>query len=166
MDKLKPISGHPEGKQEKLVRKTAAGIEIPQPPPGHNLDRQGMRMYDWVCEALISDSRQIKTAGIQLVLLVHTFLAWSQDMKLCMAQGRYAVSKEGNKYELPHSYNERNQRVELKRELPEACLTVMSQIEARLKESKVQGGNQDDFWPDLIGHAKEHPSMSNDSYLQ
>ena len=104
---------------------------------------------------------------MQIVLLVHTFLTWSKDMKLCMsAEGRYATSENGNKYELPHSYNERNQRAELKRELPEACLTVMSQIEARLKESKIEGGAQDDFWPDLIGHAKEHPSVSKDSYLQ
>lgn len=166
MDQKKPDVGHPDAKTESKVRVTAAGVEIPSPPPGHNLDRQGLRLYDWICEALIRDNRQITAAGIQLVMLVQTFLTWSKDMRLCVSEGRYATSENGNKYELPHSYNERNGRAEIKRDLPEACLTVMSQIEARLKESKTGSGVQDDFWPDLIGHAKEHPSVSKDSYLQ
>lgn len=80
--------------------------------------------------------------------------AWAHDMKLVVSEGRYGVSKEGNRYELPHSYNERTARTEIKRELPEACLTVMAEIEARLKESKTQqGGDQDDLFKDLLEHA-------------
>lgn len=139
----------------------AAGVEIPAPPPGHNLDRNGRRLYDWICEALIKDGRKISAAGIQIVLLVHTFQSWSTDMKLCVELGRYGTSENGNRYELPHSYNERNSRSEIKRELPEACLTVMSQIEARLKESKVVGGQQDDLFADLLEHAKSRPSASS-----
>ena len=138
--------------------RTVAGIAIPVPPPGHNLDRQGKRLYDWICTALINDGRRVGAAGIQIVLLVHTFLAWSEDMKSCIKDGRYAESKDGNKYELPHSYNERKARDEIKRELPEACLTVMSQIEARLKESKTGGGVQDDLFADLVAFGRDRPS--------
>lgn len=140
--------------------RVVAGVDVPDPPPGHNLDRQGRRTYDWICRALIADGRKVGAAGIQLVLLVHTFQAWSEDMKACIKDGRYAESKEGNKYELPHSYNERKARDEIKRELPEACLTVMSQIEARLKESKTVGGVQDDLFADLVEYAKDRPSVN------
>ena len=154
--KLVPLRG--SGDENR--KKTVGGIEIPQPPPGSHLTTSGRRLYDWVCEALIKDGRKINAAGIQIVLLVHTFLAWSADMKLCLELGRYAESKEGNRYELPHSYNERSARAEIKRELPEACLTVMSQIEARLKESKVGGGVQDDLFADLVEHGRERPNAS------
>ncbi len=137
-----------------------AGIAIPDPPPGHNLDRQGRRVYDWICSALIADGRKISAAGMQIVLLVHTFQAWSADMKLCIECGRYGESKDGNRYELPHSYNERNSRAEIKRELPEACLTVMSQIEARLKESKVGGQAQDDLFAELVEFGRGRPSVN------
>lgn len=140
--------------------RTPAGIEIPAPPPGHNLDRQGKRLYDWICTALINDGRKVGAAGIQIVLLVHTFLAWSADMKLCVELGRYGTSDKGNKFELPHSYNERQARDEIKRELPEACLTVMSQIEARLKESKTGGQAQDDLFADLVDHGRARPSVN------
>jgi len=135
-----------------------AKIDIPAPPPGHNLDRQGKRLYDWICTALINDGRRVSAAGIQIVLLVHTFLAWSADMKLCIDDGRYGKSENGNSFELPHSYNERKARDEIKRELPEACLTVMSQIEARLKESKIGGQVQDDLFADLVEHGRARPS--------
>lgn len=139
--------------------RAVAGIGIPDPPPGHNLDRQGRRVYDWICSALIADGRKISAAGMQIVLLVHTFQAWSADMKLCVEHGRYGESKDGNRYELPHSYNERNSRAEIKRELPEACLTVMSQIEARLKESKVGGQGQDDLFADLVEFGRSRPNV-------
>lgn len=154
--KLVPLRG---GGDDGRI-KTVGGIEIPSPPPGAHLTTSGRRLYDWICEALIKDGRKISAAGIQIVLLVHTFLAWSADMKLCLELGRYAESKDGNRYELPHSYNERSGRAEIKRELPEACLTVMSQIEARLKESKVGGGVQDDLFADLVEHGRDRPSAS------
>lgn len=160
MDDGKPKVVPLRGGGGDTPRRTVAGVEIPPPPPGHNLDRGGMRLYDWICEALIRDGRTIRAAGIQLVLLVHTFQSWSADMKLCIADGRYAESKDGNRYELPHSYNERRARDEIKRELPEACLTVMSQIEAKLKESKVLGGHQDDLFADLVEFGKERPSAT------
>lgn len=160
MDNGKPKLVPLQGGGGDPPRRTVAGIELPDPPPGHNLDRQGRRLYEWICEALIRDGRTIRAAGIQLVLLVHTFLAWSADMKLCVELGRYGESKEGNRYELPHSYNERNARAEIKKELPEACLTVMSQIEAKLKESKVVGGTQDDLFGDLVEFGRERPSAT------
>lgn len=160
MDDGKPKLVPLDGGASERSRKTVGGIEIPQPPPGSHLTTGGRRLYEWICEALIRDGRKINAAGIQIVLLVHTFLTWSADMKLCLDLGRYGESKDGNRYELPHSYNERNARAEIKRELPEACLTVMSQIEARLKESKVAGGVQDDLFADLVDHARERPSAS------
>lgn len=139
---------------------TVAGNGIPDPPPGHNLDRQGRRLYDWICTALINDGRKVGAAGIQIVMLVHTLIAWSSDMKDCISQGRYGTSENGNRFELPHSYNERAARAEIKRELPEACLTVMSQIEARLKESKTGGGVQDDLFADLVDHGRDRPGAT------
>lgn len=149
----------PGGGDSRSVR-VVAGHEVPAPPPGHNLDRQGLRLYDWICEALVRDGRNVKAAGIQVMLLAHSLQAWSSDMKLCVEHGRYGESGNGNRYELPHSYNERLARAEIKKELPEACLTVMSTIEARLRESKVVGGNQDDLFGDLVEYARGRPSAS------
>lgn len=140
---------------------SVGAANIPKAPPGSHLDTQGRRLYEWICQSLIDDGRTINAAGIQIVLLVHTFLSWSADSKLCAQEGRYGISDNGNRYELPHSYNERAARSELKRELPEACLTVMSQIEARLKESKIGAGGQADLFEDLLGHARNRPSASS-----
>lgn len=134
------------------------GGKIPSPPPGAHLTTTGRRLYVWICNALLRNGRKIDAAGIQITMLVHTLLTWADDMKLCVAEGRYGVSENGNKFELPHSYNERNARSEIKKELPEACLTVMSEIEARLKESKTkEAEGQDDLFAELLEHAKSGP---------
>ena len=146
-----------DGPHSKPGIRLVAGVEIPAPPPGHGLDRQGMRLYDWICVSLVEDGRKIRAAGIQILMIVHTLRAWVADMKLVVELGRYGQSENGNRYELPHSYNERNGRNEIKRDLPEACLTVMSQVEARLKESKMGTGDQDDLWPELLEHATSSP---------
>lgn len=146
-----------DGHNDDLKNVMVGGKPIPAPPPGSHLTSQGRRLYRWICEALIEDGRAIRAAGIQIVMIVHTFESWSKDMKDCIELGRYGMSENGNRYELPHSYNERNARDQIKRELPEACLTVMSQIEARLKESKVVGGVQDDLFAELVDHAKDRP---------
>lgn len=143
---------------EKKWTRMVAGHEIPAPPPGHGLDRQGMRLYDWICVSLLEDGRKIRAAGLQILMIVHTLQAWVADMKLVIELGRYGESENGNRYELPHSYNERNGRAEIKRDLPEACLTVMSQVEARLKESKMGIADQDDLWPELLAHATGSPA--------
>lgn len=160
MDDKRPDLTVIDGGGSGRTRKTAAGIEIPAPPPGHNLDRQGMRIYDWICEALIDDGRQVKSAGMQIVLIVHAFLSWSSDMKLVIELGRYGQSPNGAQIEFPHSYNERRARDEIKRELPEACLTVMSNIEARLRESKIEDNRQDDLFADLQQHGRGRPSAA------
>lgn len=149
------------GGGEGWVRRVVAGVEIPAPPPGHNLDRQGLRLYDWIAEALIRDGRNVKAAGIQIMMLAHSIKAWSEDMKLCVSIGRYGTSSNGNPYELAHSSNERNARTEIKKELPEACLTVMSMIEARLRESKTANPNQDDLFGDMVKFAAGRPSVQN-----
>lgn len=145
------------GGGDDLKDVTVGGKPIPAPPPGAHLNTQGRRLYRWICEALIEDGRSIRAAGMQIVMLVHTFEVWSKDMKDCIELGRYGTSENGNRYELPHSYNERNAREQIKRELPEACLTVMSQIEARLKESKISDPKQDDLFDELLGHARSRP---------
>ncbi len=160
MDDKRPDLTVIDGGGSGRTRKTAAGVDIPAPPPGHNLDRQGLRIYDWICEALIEDGRQIRAAGLQLVLIVHAFLSWSADMKLVIEKGRYGESPNGAQIELPHSYNERRARDEIKRELPEACLTVMSNIEARLRESKINDNPQDDLFAELLEHGKSRPSAA------
>lgn len=161
MDALNDSQAHDEQGGPKSSVRRVGGVEIPAPPPGHGLKTQGLRLYDWICVALVEDGRQIRAAGIQIVMLVHTFTAWVDDMKLVVELGRYGTSETGNRYELPHSYNERNGRSEIKRDLPEACLTVMSQVEARLKESKMGGGGQDDLWPELIEHATSSPAVKS-----
>lgn len=148
------------GGGEGWARKVVAGIEIPAPPPGHNLDRQGLRLYDWIAEALVRDGRNIKAAGIQIMMLAHSIKTWSDDMKLCVDLGRYGESEKGNRYELPHSFNERNGRSEIKKELPEACLTVMSTIEARLRESKTGAQGQDDLFAEMVEYGRGRPSAS------
>lgn len=149
-----------DGGGDDLKNATAGGKPIPAPPPGSHLTTQGRRLYYWICEALIDDGRSIRAAGIQIVMLVQTFVAWSEDMKRCIELGRYGESKDGNAYELPHSYNERKARDEIKRELPEACLTVMSQIEARLKESKIGDSKQDDLFDELLDHGRSRPRVA------
>lgn len=161
MEGEKPCVVAIDGGGDDLKNATVGGTPIPSPPPGSNLTSQGRRLYYWICEALIEDGRSIRAAGIQIVMLVHTFLAWSDDIKLCISDGRYGTSENGNRYELPHSYNERNARAEIKRELPEACLTVMSQIEARLKESKIgDPSKQDDLFDGLLEHARSRPRVA------
>lgn len=140
--------------------RVVAGHVIPAPPPGSNFDRQQRRMYDWICVQLIKSGRKVDAAGIQIMLLVHTLDAWSKDLKDCIALGRYGESEKGNRYELPHSFNERAARESIKRELPEACLTVMSGIEARLRESKIGESPQDDLFADLVDHASKRPSAA------
>lgn len=137
--------------------KTIAGYEIPEPPPGARLERQARRIYDYLCVVLARDGRKVGTAGVHLLMLTHTLHAWSEDMKLCL-EGRYGTTSNGNKVELPHSYNERKAREQIMKDLPEACLTVMSTIEARLKESKIGEGDQDDLFADLAGHVGSRPS--------
>lgn len=160
MDDEKPNLVVLEGGGGGKTRRTAAGIEIPAPPPGHQLDRNGLRIYDWICEALLADNRQIRAAGMQIVLIVHSFLSWSADMKRVIELGRYGTSQNGAQYELPHSYNERRTREEIRKELPEACLTVMSNIEARLRESKIEENPQDDLFAELLQHGKGRPSAA------
>lgn len=134
------------------------GVEIPAPPPGAQLNTTGRRLYRWICEALLRNERKIDAAGIQITMLVHTMLSWAADMSLVTKEGRYGISENGNRYELPHSYNERTARAEIRRELPEACLTVMSEIEARLKESRTQqDSGQDDLFAELLEHGQKSP---------
>lgn len=158
MDDVKPGMLPLHGREGSRSSDAAGVSEIPPPPPGSHLSTNGRRLYNWICDALIKDGRKISATGIQIVLLVQTFMTWSDDMKLCQDEGRYGISENGNRYELPHSYNERSSRSELKRELPEACLTVMSQIEARLKESKIGKTGQDDLFADLLDHARGRQS--------
>ena len=157
MDGDKPNLVAFEGGGDDFSKPSAGGKPIPPPPPGSHLTTQGRRIYRWICEALLDDGRSIRAAGMQIVMIVHTFEMWSRDMKDCIELGRYGTSKDGNRYELPHSYNERNAREQIKKELPEACLTVMSQIEARLKESKIGEQKQDDLFDELLQHARSHP---------
>ncbi len=148
------------GGGDDLRNTTVGGKPIPQPPPGSHLSTTGRRLYRWICEALMSEGRNVGAAGIQIVMLAQALDAWAQDMKDCNELGRYGISEKGARYELPHSYNERNAREQIKRELPEACLTVMSTIEARLKESKTAGGQQDDLFDELVGHGRNRPSAA------
>ena len=54
----------------------AAGSGSGIPPPGSHLTTTGRRLYSWICNALIADGRKIDAAGIQIVMIVHTFLSF------------------------------------------------------------------------------------------
>lgn len=153
---LTPISGR--GKETQWMTRT--GVPVPMPPPLLKPDARWKSLYIWLCEGLIEDGRSIKSAAMHITLLVESILTWIDDRTLCEKEGRYAISKDGNRYELPHSYNERKSSEQLKRELPEACLTVMSQIEARLKESKIGEVKQDDLFAELLEHGRSRPSAA------
>lgn len=146
------------GGGEGATRRTPAGNTVPSPPPGHRLDRQGLRLYDWIADALLAAGRDITAGGIQIMMLAHSLQSWSKDAELCAEEGRYGLSEKGNRFELPHSYNERMAREQIKRDLPEACLTVMSTIEAKLRESKTGASQQDDLFADLVDHGRARPS--------
>jgi hypothetical protein len=147
------------GGEDVGAPRMVAGVEVPAPPPGAHLDHQRRRLFDWIYVQLIKDGRKVRASGIQIVMLVHTIDAWSKDMKICMSEvGRYGTSRDGNRYELPHSYNERKARDEIMRELPEACLTVMSSVEARLRESKMGETGQDDLFDELLEHGRARPT--------
>lgn len=134
------------------------GVDIPRPPPGSNLSTTGLRLYRWICRSLIKEGRRVGAAGIQITMLVHTLEEWLINAKMCASDGRYGIGEKGGRYEYPHSYNERAARESIKKELPEACLTVMSTVEARLKESKTQAsGDQDDLFDDLLEHGQRSP---------
>lgn len=148
------------GGGEKSTRRTSAGNVVPSPFPGHNLDRTGLRIYDYLCDALIAAGRDVTAGAVQLVMVSHQLQAWSADMKSCVEEGRYGKSPKGGTYELPHSYNERNARDAILKALPEACLTIMSTIEAGLKESKVGGEKQDDLFASLLDHGKGRPGAA------
>jgi hypothetical protein len=157
MDGEKPAVVHIGSKEKRAQWMTSGGVAVPMPPPMMKTDARWKSLYILLCEGLIEDGRQIRAAAIHITLLVESILTWIEDRRLCEEEGRYAISKEGNRYELPHSYNERKANEQLKRELPEACMTVMSQIEARLKESKIGDQKQDDLFDDLLEHARSRP---------
>lgn len=161
MDQRKPpLEVIPGGGGFSPWRSAKHQIELPMPPPSFQADDDWKRIYIWLCDQLIASKRDITTAAMQLTLLVECIRAWVSDRALCEKEGRYAISKDGNRYELPHSYNERKNAEQLKRDLPEACMTVMSQVEARLKESKIGENGQDDLFGDLVAHGRSRPNAA------
>lgn len=161
MDQSKPPLGVIQGGGgSKVWRSPKFNVDLPMPPPSMEVDAEWRRIYLWLCDQLIASKRDITAAGMQLTLLVECIRAWVSDRALCEKEGRYAISENGNRYELPHSYNERKNAEQLKRDLPEACMTVMSQVEARLKESKIGEGGQDDLFGDLVEHGRSRPSAA------
>jgi hypothetical protein len=153
-DNVVPLKPEETGLGFKIV----AGVQVPDPPPGSRLDRQARRIYEYLCVILSRDGRNVQTAAVHLVMLTYTIHTWSQDLKLCLDLGRYRLTDNGNRVEQPHSYNERNGRAQIMKDLPEACLTVMSNIEARLKESKSGSDGQDDLFDALVSHGKSRPA--------
>lgn len=124
------------------------------PPPGANLSTQGRRVWEYICQSLIDAGVDITTAGVFILMAVHTYIEWSDAMKLCVENGRYGTSKKGVPYEHQHSHNEKRARESLCKMLPDNCLTALSLVEARLKQSKTIGGpQQDDLFGDLVNQA-------------
>ena len=161
MDQKKPQLGVINGGGGSSPWRSAKyGVDLPMPPPSIEVDDEWRRIYIWLCDQLIGSKRDITAAAMQLTLLVECIRAWVADRALCESEGRYAISENGNRYELPHSYNERKSAEQLKRDLPEACMTVMSQVEARLKESKIGEGGQDDLFGELVAHGRSRPSAA------
>ena len=148
---MSDVDGKPV-KESPLKVRRIAGIDIPAPPPGHGLDRSGMRLYDWITMALHADGLAVKSSPLIIVMLCHQIITWRSDYELCVKEGRYAKSEAGNNYELPHSCNERKGRKEIIETLPNAGLTVLAFVEAKYKQSRTleKRGQEDLFWQDLV----------------
>lgn len=124
------------------------------PPPGANLTTQGRRVWDYICNSLIDAGVDITTAGVSILMAVQTYLEWGEAMKLCVDVGRYGTSKKNVPFEHQHSHNEKRARESLCKMLPDNCLTALSLVEVRLKQSKTIGGpQQDDLFGELVNQA-------------
>lgn len=127
-----------------------------KPPPNAGLTGTGYRVWDYLCESMTNAGFDISSAGLHILLLTTTYLEWVECMALIKEHGRMATGKKGVPYELPHSHNEKRARHFLCSQLPESCLTAMSLVDGKLKQSKIQGGpQQDDLFDDLLTHRRE-----------
>lgn len=135
------------------AKKDLGGMR-PSLPPSANLDTSGRRVWDYLCDSLIAAGVDISTSGISLLMITRMYLDWIKDVKLCQEDGRYGKGKKGGQFELPHSYNERKTRSELQSCLPASCLTAMSLVEAKLKQSRTgESGQLDLEFGELVAHA-------------
>lgn len=132
----------------------SASTEVvsPAPPPGDGgLSAKERRVWDYICDNLRAAGLEHITAGLAIKVISRTYIDWLTEIAACEKEGRYAVSDNGNKYELPHSYNERQHKKDLLKWLPQACLTIPSVVNARAKLG--DAGLQDDLFGDLVNQA-------------
>ncbi|WP_375591588.1 hypothetical protein [Chitiniphilus eburneus] len=128
-------------------------IASPRPPPGANLSTQERRVWEYICASLVAAGVEHVSAGLTIKVICRTYVDWLAELKRCDEEGRYGRSGNGNAYELPHSYTEKQLKRDLLKWLPEACLTIPSLVAARAKLG--DNGLQDDLFADLVAHATE-----------
>lgn len=133
---------------------SAAGentAQSPKPPPGANLTTQERRVWEYICESLQMAGVEHLTAGLTIKIICRTWMDWIKHLDQCDKEGRFGQSEKGHRYELPHSYTEKQLKKDLLRWLPEACLTIPSLVSARAKLGQVN--LQDDLFGDLVSQA-------------
>jgi len=129
------------------------GIKSPAPPPGA-LNTQERRVWEYICAQLREVGIEHGSAGLTIKIICRTYVDWLHAVKLCEDEGRYKISGNGNQYEAPHSYTEKQLKRDLLKWLPEACLTIPSLAKAKGKES---GNGQGDLFGELLSYANGHP---------
>lgn len=128
-------------------------VQSPPPPPLANLTTTERRVWEYICEQLREAGVEHRTAGITIKIVCRTYIDWIAAVKECEEQGRYIESKNGNPYEAPHSYTEKQLKRDLLKWLPQACLTIPSLA----KTQGEKGGDQGDLFGELLGYAAAHP---------
>ncbi|WP_051711526.1 terminase TerL endonuclease subunit [Andreprevotia chitinilytica] len=103
MDDLNPPFNVIDGGFGKKPPGRLGEIQSPKPPPLANLSTQERRVWDYICEALRQAGIEHVTAGLTIKIICRTYIDWLEAVALC-DNGRYELSKNGNPYELPHSY--------------------------------------------------------------
>ena len=129
-------------------------VVSPRPPPGSNLSSQERRVWDYICEQLREAGVEHRTSGLAIKVITRTYMDWVKSVKECDDHGRYATSKAGNTYELPHSFTEKQLKKDLLRWLPMACLTIPSLAKVKEGDGNPQTG---DLFGELLVYASGHP---------
>ncbi len=128
-----------------------SAVVSPRIPPGANLSTQERRVWEYICDNLAAAGLEHVTAGLTIKVITRTYMDWLEALRDCDNTGRYATSDNGNRYELPHSYTEKQLKKDLLRWLPQACMTIPSLASARAKLG--DGGQQGDLFDELVHHA-------------
>lgn len=132
-------------------------IQSPPVPPGTQLDARERKVWDYICRMLTNAGMPHLTAGIAIAVVCRTFIRWvDTEIRLSELEkttGTYYVTTP-NGFVQPHQYffAAAKLKEDLRKWLPESCLTLPSTVTARAKLG--DEGQQDDLFGELVAHAR------------